>query len=91
MKSVAIIGAGFSSLAAACFLAKDGWKVTVIEKNNMAGGRAQTYAADGFLFDMGPSWYWMPEVFEKFFNQFNYSTKDFYELVRLDKLYGGLE
>ncbi len=87
MKSVAIIGAGFSSMAAACFLAKEGWKVTVIEKNSMAGGRAQTYAADGFLFDMGPSWYWMPEVFEKFFNQFNYSTKDFYELVRLDPSY----
>ena len=87
MKSVAIIGSGFSSMASACFLAKEGWDVSVIEKNSMAGGRAQTYSADGFMFDMGPSWYWMPDVFESFYNKFNYTTSDFYELVRLNPSY----
>ena len=61
---VTIIGAGFAGLAAAALLAKDGCDVTVIEKNEMAGGRARTWQKDGFLFDMGPSWYWMPDVFE---------------------------
>jgi len=87
MKSVAIIGSGFSSIAAACFLAKEGWAVTVIEKNSMAGGRAQVYQEDGFTFDMGPSWYWMPDVFEKFYNNFGYTTTDFYKLKRLNPSY----
>ena len=87
MKNIVIIGSGFSSLSAACFLAKSGCRVTVIEKNQMAGGRAQIYQQDGFTFDMGPSWYWMPDVFERFFNQFSYTTSDFYELVRLDPSY----
>ena len=82
-----IIGSGFSSLSAACFLAKAGCKVTVLEKNSMAGGRAQIYQQNGFTFDMGPSWYWMPDVFERFFNQFNYTTSDFYKLVRLNPSY----
>ncbi len=87
MKSIAIIGSGFSSLAAACFLAKEGYTVSVIEKNSMAGGRAQQYTADGFVFDMGPSWYWMPDIFEKFFNNFNHTTSDFYNLIRLNPSY----
>ena len=87
MKSIAIIGSGFSSLAAACFLAKEGYQVSVLEKNSMAGGRAQQYTTDGFVFDMGPSWYWMPEVFEKFYKNFNHTTNDFYKLVRLNPSY----
>lgn len=84
---VIIIGSGFAGLAAACYLAKAGLRVTVLEKNDQAGGRARKFEAEGFTFDMGPSWYWMPEVFEQFFAHFGKSTADYYELVRLDPSY----
>ncbi len=84
---VAVIGAGFSGLSAACFLAKDGFKVTVVEKHDSPGGRARKFTAQGFTFDMGPSWYWMPDVFEKFFANFGKTPADYYELVRLDPSY----
>lgn len=86
-KSVVIIGAGFAGLSAAAFMARSGWKVIVVEKNATAGGRAQQLIADGFTFDMGPSWYWMPDVFERFFNQFGKSVSDYYALTRLDPSY----
>ncbi|KRT17049.1 phytoene dehydrogenase [Pedobacter ginsenosidimutans] len=84
---VTIIGAGFAGLAAAALLAKDGCDVTVIEKNEMAGGRARTWQKDGFVFDMGPSWYWMPDVFENYYKIFNKTASDFYELKRLSPSY----
>jgi phytoene desaturase len=84
---VTIIGAGFAGLAAAALLAKDGCDVTVIEKNEMAGGRARTWQKDGFLFDMGPSWYWMPDVFENYYNLFGKTATDFYTLKRLNPSY----
>jgi len=87
MKKIAVIGAGFSGLAAASSLAKAGYEVTVLEKNNSAGGRARKFQMDGFTFDMGPSWYWMPDVFEKFFQQFGKTTSDYYELERLSPSY----
>src|SRR6187200_2060603 len=87
MTRVAIIGAGFSGLSAACFLAKDGFHVTVLEKNTTAGGRARKFEEAGFTFDMGPSWYWMPDVFEKFFAKFGKKTSDYYTLKRLDPSY----
>jgi phytoene desaturase len=87
MKKIAVIGAGFSGLAAASSLAKAGYDVTVLEKNNSAGGRARKFQEDGFTFDMGPSWYWMPDVFEKFFQQFGKTTADYYELERLSPSY----
>jgi phytoene desaturase len=86
-KSVVIIGAGFAGLSAAAFMARSGWTVTVVEKNATAGGRAQQLQADGFTFDMGPSWYWMPDVFERYFNQFGKSVSDYYSLTRLDPSY----
>jgi phytoene desaturase len=86
-KHVVIIGAGFAGLSAAAFMAKSGWRVTVLEKNGMAGGRAQQLKADGFTFDMGPSWYWMPDVFERFFQQFGKQVSDYYTLQRLDPSY----
>ncbi len=86
-KKVAIIGAGFSGLSAACYLAKQRFEVTVYEKHNSVGGRSRSYAQDGFLFDMGPSWYWMPDVFEKFFNDFGKKVSDYYHLKRLDPGY----
>jgi len=84
---VTIIGAGFAGLSAAAMLAKDGFEVIVIEKNEMAGGRARTWERDGFTFDMGPSWYWMPDVFENFYQLFGKTTADFYELKRLNPSY----
>lgn len=87
MKKVIVIGSGFAGLAAACCLAKDGFEVTVLEKNSTAGGRARQFEAEGFVFDMGPSWYWMPDVFEDFFALFGKKTTDYYELVRLDPSY----
>lgn len=86
-KSVIIIGSGFAGLSAAAFMAKAGWKVTVLEKHEIPGGRARQFKEAGFTFDMGPSWYWMPDVFERFFQQFGKSVSDFYELERLDPSY----
>jgi phytoene desaturase len=87
MNQIAVIGSGFAGLSSACFLAKNGFNVTVLEKNNSAGGRARSFKDQGFTFDMGPSWYWMPEVFEKFFSSFGHSTSDYYQLKRLDPSY----
>ena len=87
MKKVAVIGAGFAGISAATCLAKEGFDVTVFEKNAIAGGRARQWQANGFTFDMGPSWYWMPDVFEKYFNLFGKSASDYYELERLDPSY----
>lgn len=86
-KTIAIIGSGFSSLAASCYLAQQGHDVTIYEKNSSIGGRARQFKSDGFTFDMGPSWYWMPDVFERFFNDFNKKTADFYELIKLNPAY----
>ncbi|GAB4379757.1 MAG: phytoene desaturase family protein [Salibacteraceae bacterium] len=82
-----VIGSGFSSLAAASVLAAGGLEVHVFEKNAGPGGRARSFQMGGFTFDMGPSWYWMPEVMEQFFNRFGRSTSDYYELKRLDPSY----
>ena len=84
---VAIIGSGFSALSNACYLAKNGHHVDVFEKNNTLGGRARTKHIEGFTFDMGPSWYWMPDVFENFFEDFDTTVNDSYELIRLDPSY----
>jgi len=86
-KKIVIIGSGFAGLSAACFMAKAGWKVIVLEKNEQPGGRARRLVIDGFSFDMGPSWYWMPDIFERFFNCFNRTVPDYYELIRLDPSY----
>ena len=86
MKKIVIIGSGFSSLSAACYLAKKGHQVQVLEKNDSLGGRAQ-FTKDGFTFDMGPSWYWMPDVFESFFGDFGRQVSDYYTLDRLSPGY----
>ncbi|KRB57594.1 NAD(P)/FAD-dependent oxidoreductase [Flavobacterium sp. Root186] len=86
-KTITIIGSGFSSLAASCYLAKQGNKVTIYEKNPTIGGRARQFKKDGFTFDMGPSWYWMPDVFERFFQDFNKKPSDYYELIKLNPAY----
>ncbi len=87
MKKAIIIGSGFSGLSTATFLAKYGWDVTVIEKHNIAGGRARQFTDEGFVFDMGPSWYWMPDVFERYFQCFGKKRSDYYSLKRLDPSY----
>jgi phytoene desaturase len=86
-KKVIIIGSGFAGMSAATFMAKAGWKVTVLEKHPTPGGRARQLKEAGFVFDMGPSWYWMPDVFERYFNQFGKSVADYYTLERLDPSY----
>ena len=86
-KNIKIIGSGFSSLSAACYLAKAGHEVTVYEKNDSLGGRARQLKKEGFTFDMGPSWYWMPDVFERFFADFNKKPSDYYELIKLSPAY----
>ena len=87
MKKIVIIGSGFSSLSAACYLAKKGHQVQVLEKNDSLGGRARQFTKDGFTFDMGPSWYWMPDVFESFFGDFGKQVSDYYTLDRLSPGY----
>jgi phytoene desaturase len=86
-KHIIVIGSGFAGLSAACVLAKEGYKVTILEKNDQPGGRARVWEQAGFRFDMGPSWYWMPDVFENFFALFGKKTADYYQLKRLDPGY----
>lgn len=82
---IAIIGGGISGLSSACYAAKAGYQVTIIEKNNSLGGRARQFKTEnGFIFDMGPSWYWMPDIIENFFQDFGESTKDYFHLELLD-------
>lgn len=87
MSKVAIIGSGFSSLAASCYLAQAGYEVTIYEKNETVGGRARRLVKDGFTFDIGPSWYWMPDIFERFFADFNKKPQDYYQLDKLNPAY----
>ena len=86
-KSVIVIGAGFSGLSVASCLSQKGYDVTIVEKHDRAGGRARKFSEKGFTFDMGPSWYWMPDVFERYYNRFGKTTNDFYKLHRLDPSY----
>lgn len=86
-KQVIVIGAGFAGLSVATNLADKGYQVTILEKNSIPGGRARKFEVDGFTFDMGPSWYWMPDVFENYFRRFGKKTSDYYQLERLDPSY----
>lgn len=86
-KKAFVIGSGFAGLSASAFLAQKGFDVTVLEKNDGPGGRARVFRNEGFVFDMGPSWYWMPDVFDQFFARFGKSTSDYYNLIRLDPSY----
>lgn len=86
-KIIVVIGSGFAGLCAASTAAKAGHRVILIEKNDQLGGRARVWKEKGFSFDMGPSWYWMPEVFENFYQQFGKTTSDFYDLKRLSPSY----
>ncbi len=87
MKKAIIIGAGFGGLSLASLLAQKGYSVTILEKNDTPGGRARVWKEKGFVFDMGPSWYLMPEVFDNFFKQFGKNREDYYKLIRLDPYY----
>ena len=86
-RSVVVVGGGFGGLSTACYLADAGFDVTVVEKNDQLGGRASRLEVDGFRFDMGPSWYLMPDVFERFFDHFGRSPAEYYELTHLDPHY----
>lgn len=86
-KHAVVIGSGFAGLSAATHLADNNFSVTLMEKNDSPGGRARKFSSEGFTFDMGPSWYWMPDVFEDYFSRFGKKTSDYYELVRLDPSY----
>lgn len=86
-KTIYIIGSGFSSLSASCYLAKAGYEVTIFEKNTTIGGRARQLKTEGFTFDIGPTWYWMPDVFERFFGDFGKQPSDYYTLEKLNPAY----
>lgn len=86
-KSAIVIGSGFSGISAATTLASHGFRVTVLEKNSLPGGRARRFEENGFVFDMGPSWYWMPDVFETYFRRFGKEVSDYYQIERLDPSY----
>lgn len=87
MRKAIVIGSGFSSLSASCYLAKAGFEVEIFEKNDTVGGRARQLVKDGFTFDIGPSWYWMPDIFDKFFADFGKTTADYYQLDKLNPAY----
>lgn len=86
-KKINIIGSGFSAMAASCYLAQAGHQVQVFEKNTSVGGRARQLKKQGFTFDIGPTWYWMPDVFERFFDDFGKKTQDYYQLTKMDPAY----
>jgi len=79
-----VIGTGFAGLSTAAYLAKEGHEVEIFEKNDTIGGRARQFKEKGYTFDMGPSWYWMPDVFDKFFKDFDKNSKDYYDLIKLN-------
>ena len=87
MKKIIVVGSGFSSLSVASYLAQDGHQVEIFEKNEMPGGRARQFKRDGFTFDIGPSWYWMPDVFDSYFGDFGKKVADYYKLEKLDPGY----
>ena len=87
MKKIIVVGSGFSSLSVASYLAQEGHQVDIFEKNEMPGGRARQFKRDGFTFDIGPSWYWMPDVFESYFGDFGKKVADYYKLEKLDPGY----
>ena len=87
MKKIIVVGSGFSSLSVASYLAKEGHQVKIFEKNEMPGGRARQFKRDGFTFDIGPSWYWMPDVFDSYFEDFGKKVADYYKLEKLDPGY----
>jgi len=84
LKKIAVIGSGFAGLTSSIELASMGYEVDLYEKNNDPGGRARKLEIKGFTFDMGPSWYWMPDVFEKFFARHGKQPDDYYKLLKLD-------
>ena len=86
-KNICVIGSGFSGISSATYLASQGHNVYILEKNSKLGGRARQFSAKGFTFDMGPSWYWMPDVFEKYFKDFGKDINDYIKLKRLDPSY----
>jgi phytoene desaturase len=79
LKKIAVIGGGFAGLSSACSLAHKGFEVVLYEKNEQTGGRGRAFLVNGYSFDMGPSWYWMPDVFEAFFARFGKKVEDYYE------------
>jgi len=86
-KKVVVIGAGFTGISAATGLADKGFDVCVLEKNSSPGGRARKFEVEGYTFDMGPSWYWMPDIFDSYFESFGKKVSDYYQLDRLDPSY----
>ena len=82
-----VIGGGYAGLSSASALAKRGYEVVLVERHEQLGGRSRTWEKDGFRFDMGPSWYWMPEVFEEYFKEFGKERSKYYGLKRLDPAY----
>jgi phytoene desaturase len=86
-KEIIVIGSGLAGMSCAAYLGKAGYRVTVIEKNASYGGRLQTLSKQGFTFDSGPSWYWMPDIFDSFFADFDSTTNDYYDLKRIDPGY----
>ena len=86
-KTITIIGSGLAGMSSAAYLAKQGHRVRILEKNSTYGGRLQTFSEKGYTFDSGPSWYWMPDLFDSFFSDFDKKTSDYYSLKRLDPGY----
>lgn len=86
-KKMIVIGGGISGLCVAALLGKDGFEVTLLEKNKNLGGRMGVWKHKGFVFDTGPSWYLMPEVMENFFQKFNKKPSDYYLLKKLSPSY----
>ncbi len=75
-KEILVVGAGLGGISTSIYLAKSGWKVTLIEKNDTLGGKLNRYQKKGFTFDTGPSLITLPNIFE---DLFNIAGKSFYK------------
>src|SRR5512137_807680 len=84
---VVIVGAGPGGLATAMLLAKAGLEVTVLEKQPRVGGRTSVIEADGFRFDLGPTFFLYPQILEEIFATCGYDLQREVPMVKLDPQY----
>jgi phytoene desaturase len=82
-----VIGAGIGGIATAARLAKNGYDVTVLEKESTPGGRCNQLIRDGHRFDIGPTLFLMPEIWEETFTSLGERMSDHLELKRIDPTY----
>lgn len=86
-KKAIVIGSGFGGIATALRARKLGFEVTLLERLNQIGGRAQTFKKDGFIFDAGPTVITAPFLFDELFELYDKDIKDYIEMIPVSPWY----